>query len=931
MKKLFLLDNMALVYRAYFAFANNHRVNSKGLNTSAIFGYTNTLLDILLNEKPTHIAVVTDTAAPTERHITYEAYKANREEMPDDIAIALPIIQQLVEAFNIPFIGIDGYEADDVIGTLALQAEKLGFDEIFMMTPDKDFAQLVTEKIKLYKPARMGNGAEKWGIAEVCNRYQIQRCSQVIDILGLMGDSVDNIPGIPGVGEKTAIQLLKDFDSIENLLVNTDKLKGKLKEKVELNKDKAILSKQLATININSPIQLDEQTFLAKDLNKDAVRNLFIELEFRNLMRKVLGDEGIAETKANAGPDLFNQDVAPVKKIQEEDLFTVAPTFFTIDQVEHNYKTVTTESDLAELITVLQNSSEFAIDTETTSLQVVNAELVGISIAVKANEAYYIPVSANREEALQLLQKLKPILTDTSKLKIGQNIKYDYQVFLNYGIALALPFFDTMIAHYLLQPDMRHNMDVLSETYLNYSPVSIETLIGKKSATQGTMRDVPLEKIAPYACEDADVTYQLKQIFEKNITENLMQNLMHEMEMPLIPVLASMELKGVKLDTEALTKMSADLSIDIKQLENKIYELANNKNFNIASPKQLGEILFDQLKIDEKAKKTKTGQYATGEEILVKLENKHAIIPAILDYRELVKLQNTYVDSLPTLINTKTNHIHTTYNQAVAATGRLSSINPNLQNIPIRTPRGQEIRKAFIASNNDFEILSADYSQIELRIIAALSNETNMIEAFKSGVDIHTATASKVWGVPVVEVTKEMRSKAKTVNFGIIYGISAFGLSERINIPRSEAKEIIENYFTKYPGIKNYMSQTVELARSKGYVETILGRRRYLKDINAANAVVRGFAERNAINAPIQGSSADIIKLAMIKIHEQLQVQQLKSALILQVHDELVFDCFKDEKEKLTQIVKDCMSNAITLDVPLEVEVGYGSNWLQAH
>lgn len=935
MKKLFLLDNMALVYRAYFAFANNHRVNSKGLNTSAMFGFTNTLLDVIKNEQPTHIAVVTDTQAPTERHIEYEAYKAHREAMPDDLALALPYVKRIVEAMNIPFIGIDGYEADDVIGTLAQQAELQGFDEIFMMTPDKDFGQLVTERIKMYKPARMGNGAEKMGIAEICKRFEITNCLQVIDILGLMGDAADNIPGIPGVGEKTAIKFIKEYGSVEGLYENTDKLTGKMKEKVIENKDKAFLSKRLATININVPCELHEENFRYTPPNKEAVQELFEELEFRNLLRRVLGDDAPATTTSPTfvatTPDLFNEKIAAPVTLPEDDLFSIAPSYATATTVEHNYILVNTPELLQQLISTLTACAEFSIDTETTSINAIDAELVGISIAVKVQEAYYIPVAENKEEALALVAQLKPLLEDATKLKIGQNIKYDYQVLSKYGVIMCLPMFDTMIAHYLLQPDMRHGMDILAETYLSYSPIKIDTLIGKKGADQGNMRQVAVEIITEYAAEDADITLQLKHKFYPMLIESNALELFNNVEMPLVPVLAQIEMNGIVLDSAALHTMSKTLTDEIVVIANDIYTLAETSTFNIASPKQLGEILFDKLKIDPKAKKTKTGQYATGEEILAKLEHKHPIIAKILDYRELVKLQNTYVDALPLMVNKTTGKIHTSFNQAVAATGRLSSNNPNLQNIPVRTPRGQEIRKAFIASSPDNVILSADYSQIELRIIAALSNEQNMIEAFASGTDIHTATAAKVWGVPVAEVTKEMRSKAKTVNFGIIYGISAFGLSERINIPRSEAKEIIESYFSKYPAIQDYMTTTVENARSTGYVETILGRRRYLKDINASNAVVRGYAERNAINAPIQGSSADIIKLAMIKIQHELVAQQLRTKLVLQVHDELVFDCYTPELAQVKTLVKDCMSNAVKLSVKLDVETGEGLNWLAAH
>lgn len=925
-KKLFLLDNMALVYRAYFAFAQNHRVNSKGINTSAMLGFTNTLMEVIQKEKPSHIAVVTDTAAPTDRHVEFADYKAHREEMPDDIAVALPWVQKIVESMNIPFIGVDGYEADDVIGTLAKQAEQQGF-EVYMMTPDKDFGQLVSENIKIYKPARLGNGAEKLGIAEVCKKWELQNVSQVIDILGLMGDSVDNIPGIPGVGEKTAVQLVKDFGNIENLLANTDKLKGKLKEKVEQNKELAILSRKLATILTNAPITFEEEKFKLGEPNKEAVKELFQELEFRTLAKRVLGEElAVIPPNGKGQMDLFGGSSDAAAEISEEEL----KIFKTINDVPHTYHLADTEEKMKELAQQLSLQQEFCFDTETTSTDAITAELVGFAFSFKEYTGYYVPVPADKTIAQNIVNIFKPVLENENIVKIAQNIKYDMAVLKKYNAEVKGKLFDSMLAHYLLQPDMRHNMDVMSENYLNYSPVSIETLIGKKGKTQGNMRDVEITQIANYAAEDADVTFQLKQVFAPKLKESGTRDLFENVEMPLVPVLVDMEAEGIKLNTQALKDFSAELTNEIKAVESEIIGLAGTP-FNISSPKQLGQILYEVLKIDDKAKKTKTGQYATGEEVLTKLETKHPIVSKILDYRELVKLQNTYVDTLPELINPATGRIHTSYNQAVAATGRLSSNNPNLQNIPIRTPRGKEIRRAFVAGDEEHTLLSADYSQIELRIIAALSKDEGMITAFNNNEDIHTATAAKVWNVPFNEVSKEMRSKAKTVNFGIIYGISAFGLSERINISRTEAKEIIEQYFLKYPGIKRYMDESIEFAKKNGYVQTVLGRRRYLKDINAGNAVVRGFAERNAINAPIQGSAADMIKLAMINIHSEFKKHRFKSKMLLQVHDELVFDVYKPELEKVKEVVTDCMKNAIKLEVPLEVETGTGTNWLEAH
>ncbi|MCW3083418.1 MAG: polymerase [Bacteroidetes bacterium] len=944
-KKLFLLDAFALIYRAYFAFANNHRINSKGLNTSAVLGFTNTLLEVLKKEKPTHIAVVFDTAEPTVRHVEFTEYKANREEMPDDLRLAIPYIIRIIEGFHIPVIGKPGYEADDVIGTLAKMAEKEGYTT-YMMTPDKDYGQLVSENIFIYKPARLGNGVEIMGVPEVCKKWEIENVSQLIDILGLMGDKVDNIPGIPGVGEKTAIQLIKDFGSIENLLENTDKLKGKLKEKVEQNKEKAIQSKWLATIICDVPVEFDEHALEMGEPNKEALRELFTELEFRRLAEQVLGETittntaDIPKTKSTSAKakkqdasqiNMFGEGAATITVEVEIDVVEAPKVYKTIKETAHNYHVAETKESREQLIMQLSQQPAICFDTETTGLDANNVELVGMSFAFKTGEAYYVPVPANHDEAQLIVNEFKPLFENEKIMKIGQNIKYDLSVLKWYGVEIKGKLFDTMIAHFLIQPEMRHNMNVLAETYLGYSPVSIEALIGKKGKDQLTMRDVALEDIKEYAAEDADITLQLKDKFEPMLHDGQITKLFEEIEIPLIPVLAAMEKEGIALDKNALKDISLALQTDIATVENEIQQLAGGP-FNVSSPKQVGEVLFEKLQIIEKPKKTKTGQYATGEEVLVKLVGKHDIVGKILDYRELVKLKNTYVDTLPELVNPRTGRIHTSYNQVVAVTGRLSSDNPNLQNIPIRTERGREIRKAFTARNENYILLSADYSQIELRIIAELSGDVGMIEAFASGQDIHAATAAKVYNVPLEEVTSDQRRNAKMVNFGIIYGISAFGLSERLNIPRKEAAEIITNYFDKYPRIKAYMDESIELAKEKGYVETIMGRRRYLRDINSPNHTVRGYAERNAINAPIQGSAADMIKIAMINIHNDFIEQKLQSKMLLQVHDELVFDVLKEEVDVVKGIVSNRMRNAIpSLKVPMEIGMGTGYNWLEAH
>lgn len=942
-KKLFLLDAFALIYRAYFAFSTNPRINSKGFNTSAIFGFTNTLLEILNKEKPSHIAVVFDMEGPTQRHEDFSDYKANREEMPEDLRAALPYITDLIKAFNIETLGIAGYEADDLIGTLAMKAEQAGFTT-YMMTPDKDYGQLVDENTFIYKPARLGNGAEIMGVEEVCKKWEIQNVKQVIDILGLMGDKVDNIPGIPGVGEKTAIQMIKDFGSVENLLANTDKLKGKMKEKVELNKELALQSKRLATIILDAPIELDEAALSLKEPNKAALLEIFKELEFRAIAQKVLGEDIGGKEK------IVSQEKVKAKSVDasQQDLFATADSdeagevrdtddaepaesiYKTINDVPHTYELIDNKEKISQLISVLNQHSEFCFDTETTSLDTINAEVVGLSFAVKAFHAYYVPISENQNEAQEILNVFKPIFEDETKTLIGQNIKYDYQILKNYGITIQNKLFDTMVAHFLIKPDMRHSMDVLAQTYLNYAPVSIETLIGKKGKEQKSMRDAEIEQIKDYAAEDADVTFQLKEHFAPQLKKFEVEKLFHEVEVPLIKVLADIEREGINLDVNFLHNMSAELKQDIVEVEKSIQELAGTK-FNVSSPKQVGEILFDYLKIVDKPKKTKTGQYATSEDILSKIEKAHPIVSKILDYRELVKLKSTYVDSLPEMVNPKTKHIHTSFNQVVAVTGRLSSDNPNLQNIPIRTERGRQIRKAFIPRNDDFILLSADYSQIELRIVASISGDKNMCEAFREGKDIHTATAAKVFGVAESEVTKEMRYKSKSVNFGIIYGQGAFGLADNLNISRTEAQELIKNYFAQYSGIENYMKEQKEFARKNGYVKTLLGRKRWLRDINSANATVRGYAERNAINAPIQGSAADMIKVAMINIHHELQKQNFKTKMLLQVHDELIFDVYKPELEIVKPIIEKLMSTALPLQVPVEVGMGTGTNWLDAH
>ncbi|MGJ1388452.1 DNA polymerase I [Sphingobacterium spiritivorum] len=930
MKKLFLLDGMALIYRAYFALSKTPRLTSNGLNTGAIMGFTNTLLEVLKNQKPTHIAVVFDTDAPTNRHIEFESYKAHREKMPEDLSASIPYIFRLIEGFNIPIITKDGYEADDIIGTLAKEGEQKGFT-VYCMTPDKDFGQLVSDNIFIYKPARMGNGAETQGVPEILAKWEISDVSQVIDILGLWGDAVDNIPGIPGIGEKTAKKLVQDFGSVEGIIANSDKLKGKMKENVETFAEQGLLSKRLATIQLDVPIEFDEKSLLLEDPNKEVLEPLFAELEFRTLGKRVFGEDfSVADTtgKNSSGQmDLFSTTVNDLTPQQEE----IPPAASNnIDNTAHEYILVDSSEAQQKLAKELAGQKSFCFDTETTGLDALVADIVGLSFAFEKGKAYYVPTPDSREQALEIVNIFKPVLEDANIEKVGQNIKYDILLLSRYDVKVKGSLFDTMLAHYLIDPDTRHGMDVLAENYLGYIPVSITKLIGEKGKKQGNMRDVEIELIKEYASEDADITLQLKEKFEPILEETATLKLAQEVEFPLVYVLSEIEKNGVKIDVDVLSVFSKTIEEDVRNLEASIYEKAGVK-FNIASPKQLGEVLFDKLQLDPKAKKTKTGQYKTGEDVLLTLANKSDIVQDILDFRQLQKLKSTYVDALPGLINPTTGLIHTSYNQAVAATGRLSSTNPNLQNIPIRTERGREVRKAFIPRSENNVILSADYSQIELRLMAELSQDANMLEAFQKGYDIHRATAAKVYGLELDEVSSDQRRNAKAVNFGIIYGQSAFGLSQSLGIPRREAADIIDQYFQQYSGIRDYMAKAIASAKENGFVETILKRRRYLRDINSANMTVRGFAERNAINAPIQGSAADMIKVAMLRIQEDIEQQQLSGKMIMQVHDELVFDVPLDEVEKFKTLIQNRMKTAIPLQVPIEVEIGQGKNWLEAH
>lgn len=926
---LYLLDAYALIYRAYFAFVNNPRISSKGLDTSAIFGFTVTLLEILEKKNPSHIAIVYDTPQPTVRHIEYPEYKAQRDETPEGIKVAFPYIRKVAEAFRIPFLGVDGYEADDVIGTLAKQAEQKGY-EVYMMTPDKDFGQLVSENIFMYRPGRSGNPAEVWGVEEVCAKFDIDNVDQVVDYLGMMGDAVDNIPGIPGVGPKTASKLLKQYGSMEAMYEHADEIKGKLGEKIRDNQDQALLSKKLARILLDAPIEFHEEDFHKDPADEDLIKDLFTELEFRTLSRRVLGEtvstaastasKPSAKVDASGQTDLF----APLPTEQPET--TTEDGVRNLANTDHFYQLVQAPKERKILLENLLKQEAVCFDTETTALDIREAELVGLALSYQPGRAYYVHLPEG--QAQEIIAEFKPFFEAENIEKIGQNLKYDISVLSKYGITVKGAIFDTMLAHYLINPDMRHNMDIMAETYLAYQTQSIEELIGKKGKTQKTMRQVEPEKVAEYAGEDADITLQLAAIFKTKLEKDTAK-VLKDIETPLVQVLARMEMEGINLDREALGKLSKELEADIARLDREIHDLAGNEDFNIASPRQLGEVLFSDLKLIEKPKKTKSGQYSTSEDILQELAKEHPIAQKILDYRQSVKLKSTYVDALPEMVSSHTGRLHTSFNQAVAATGRLSSNNPNLQNIPIRTERGREVRKAFIPRDADHVILAADYSQIELRLIAELSEEKTMMEAFINGEDIHAATAAKVFGVELEEVTREMRSNAKTVNFGIIYGVSAFGLSQQTSLSRTEASDIIKSYFRTYPGIRDYIESQKELARKQGFVETMLGRRRYLKDINSRNAVVRGHAERNAVNAPIQGSAADIIKIAMIKIDQALA--EHKTRMLLQVHDELVFDAPKDELEMITPIITDLMQNAVETKVPLVVESGFGNNWLEAH
>ena len=924
--KLFLIDAYALIYRSYYAFLKNPRINSKGMNTSAIFGFINSLEDVLKRENPTHIAVAFDPKGPTFRHEAYELYKAQREETPEVIRQSVPIIKDIIEAYNIPILEVPRFEADDVIGTISKQAEKEGFD-VFMMTPDKDYGQLVSDHIFMYRP-KFGGDYEIMGVKEVLNKYSLTSVDQVIDLLGLMGDSSDNIPGCPGVGEKTAQKLLEEYGSIEKLLENTDKLKGSLQKRVTENVEQIRFSKFLATIKTDVPIQFDAMKCVREKPNEARLTEIYTELEFRTFINKLTAEEKKpAPAKVAKGPvqgslfDIFAPEEPSVPKYS---------TLADLKSIAHTYHLVDNEEKRENLGHFLLSQEFFAFDTETDGIDPLTAGLVGMSFAVKENEAWYVPVPADAKEAAKVIAHFSPALQNPQSLKIGQNIKFDILVLRKYGVRVAGPLFDTMIAHYLLNPELRHGMDYLADTYLKYKTIPIEKLIGPKGKNQLSMRDVPIAQIAEYAAEDADVTLKLKNYFAPELKKEGLESLFFDIEMPLIYVLAEMEETGVKLDTVALKQSSDVLTGELNKLEKEIHELAGVK-FNINSTKQVGEILFERLKIEEKAKKTKTGSYSTSEDILEKMRSKHPIVGKLLEYRGLKKLLSTYIDALPELIRPETGKVHTSFNQTVTSTGRLSSTNPNLQNIPIRDDLGREIRKAFIPDNEDCIFFSADYSQIELRIMAHLSKDEHMIEAFRSGADIHAATAAKIYGIPVEEVTSDMRRKAKTANFGIIYGISVFGLAERLNIPRAESKELIDGYFKSYPGIRDYMDESIEVARDKGYVETIYKRKRFLPDIKSHNAIVRGYAERNAINAPIQGSAADIIKVAMVAIFKRFEAEGLKSKMILQVHDELNFNVLKEEQEKVKQIVLEEMEGAIKLEVPLIADCGEGANWLEAH
>jgi DNA polymerase I len=977
-KRVFLLDAMALIFRAYYALISSPRITSKGRNTNAQFGFTNAVVELINNQHPSHMAVCFDTEAPTERHTDFAEYKANRQEAPEDLISALPDIKAIVKGFNIPCIELDGYEADDVIGTLSQQAAKAGY-EVYMVTPDKDYGQLVSDQIKIYKPGYQGGPAEILGPKEVCEKWNIKDVSQVIDILGLMGDAVDNIPGIKGVGEKTAAKLLTEWGSLENVIANADGIKGALGEKVRAGKELAIMSKKLATIITHVPVEFHEENFRLKDWNKEALNEVFTALEFRSMGKRILGDAfsgaGAYTPPEGVQTDLFGNAVkpaavskkkagAPVREVEvagtDTDRLEEASTRLeaavergeegpgegeegesaapiphgsrTIHNTPHSYTAIVGDQAIAEFVALLLQQKEICFDTETTGIDPNDVELVGMSWSFQVGEAYYVPCPTDQDAVKKILDAFRPLFESGSVTWIGQNLKYDWLVLKWYGIEPKGPLFDTMLAHYVIEPEGKRNMDLLSAQFLGYEPVHIEELIGKKGKGQGNMRDVALEKIKDYAAEDADITLQLKQTFFPQLKKKEVEKVFYEVENPLVRVLTDMEFEGIRVDMEFLREYSKELDREARQAEERVYSQAG-ETFNLASPKQLGEVLFEKMKLDPKAKKTKTGQYATGEDVLLKLAVKHQIVDDILAFRELTKLKSTYVDALPLMINRKTGRVHTSYAQAVAVTGRLSSNNPNLQNIPIRTERGREIRKAFIPRNEEFVLVSADYSQIELRIVAAISGDPNMCAAFLEGKDIHTATAAKVFGVEEKDVTKEMRYKAKSVNFGIIYGQGAFGLADNLGISRSEAKEIIDNYKKQFAGIQQYMDKTMNFARENGYVETLMGRKRWLKDINSANFTIRGFAERNAINSPIQGTAADMIKLAMIRVHEEFRRGGFRSKMLLQVHDELVFDAHKDELDIIKPIIMRCMQTALPLPqgVPADAEIGSGVNWLEAH
>ncbi|MCK5857411.1 MAG: DNA polymerase I [Bacteroidales bacterium] len=945
-KKLFLLDAMALIYRSYFAFSKNPRINSKGLNTSAMLGFTNTLFELLRKENPTYIGVATDTKAPTQRHKDYEPYKAHREAMPDELAMSIPYIYRILEAFRIPLVAMDGYEADDIIGTMAKTAEKEGFTT-YMMTPDKDFAQLVSENIYMYKPARMGNAAEVWGVNEVKAKFEVEDPIQVIDILGLWGDAADNIPGIPGIGEKRAKELVGRFGSVEGIIENVEQLKGKMKENVINFAEQGVLSKQLATIILDVPVKIKIDELKRQEPDFDKLKELFDELEFRTLAKRIYAEFGIKDQEElgaiektvktkKAAPQEETLDMFAQFEMEQERLAS-RETIKELADSKSQYTLVKNEHERKKLVSELMKQHTFSLHIITTNNDAHQAELAGIAFSFAGKQSYYLTLPSEYEKAIEILKEFETVFSEDNIEKVGHDLKYSLAVLRWYQIILKGKMFDTMLAHYLLEPDMKHSIDFLTETYVDYKIIPTENLLGRKSdaaikvgKAKPNFRDVEVELLKNYACERADNILQLKNYFTPKLVETETLGLFDEMEIPLVKVLAAMETEGVNLDVKSLEDYSIKLGKEVDTTEKQIYELAGHE-FNIASPKQLGIVLFDEMQISDKAKKTKTGQYKTGEDILTKLKKKHPIVELILEYRSLTKLKSTYVDALPKLVNPRTQRIHTTYNQAVASTGRLSSNNPNLQNIPIRSSRGREIRKAFIPRNNDYTFLAADYSQIELRLVAHLSQDRQMLDDFNSGKDVHTATAARVYGVSEEEVSTDMRRNAKGVNFGIIYGISAFGLSENLNIPRKEAAKMISNYFKQYPAIKEYMEAQVEFAKEHSYVETIMKRRRYLRDIRSSNGMVRSFAERNAVNAPIQGSSADMIKIAMISIQDELEKRKLKTKMILQVHDELIFDCLKEEEEEIRILVVEHMKSAMKLDVPIVVDINAGENWLQAH